>query len=392
MNQLVPLLMDAAWPITILVAWLAGEYGYQLAKLPRLSAYALIGFLLAPGQLGLLPQTQSGMVLLIATMAFSLILFECGYRINLRWLLVNPWIAVSSLAESGLCFAAVYFVLTAYEQPMTNALLLSALAMASSPATMVRVITESRSSGQATERLLHLSTMNTVLAVFVFKIILGWAVLQTSGNIWKAAYNSLVVLAASVLLGLLAGMLAPVLLRITKRASQDSTLAFTIVLLCLVALTYGMRLSPVLAALTYGVHARHRRMVLNSSQRGFGALGELFSILLFVFISSRLTWPQVVAGASLGLAFILARQCAKILGIGLFSHASGIHWRKGLLIGLACAPTPAFVILVLEQTNSLSSKMVDQLIPLATATLALEILGPILVQWSLAWAHETPKP
>jgi hypothetical protein len=50
------------------------------------------------------------------------------------------------------------------------------------------------------------------------------------------------------------------------------------------------------------------------------------------------------------------------------------------------------VILVLEQTNSLSSKMVDQLIPLATATLALEILGPILVQWSLAWAHETPKP
>ena len=390
MSPVAPLLADIAWPVTILIAWLAGECGYQLAKVPRISAYALTGFVLAPAQLGLLPQTQSATVLLLAHLAFSLILFECGYRINLRWLLVNPWLAVSSLAESALSFAAVYFLLLWFEQPMANALLLAALAIASSPATMLRVVTESRSSGQATERLLHLATLNTVLAVFVFKIILGWAVLQTSGNIWNAAYGSLVVLSASVLLGLAAGILAPALLRLTKRASQDSTLAFTLVLLCLVAATYALKLSPVLAALTFGLCARHRRMVLNSSQRGFGALGELFSILLFVYISSRLEWRQVLAGLGMGLAFVAVRQSAKILGISVFAHVSGIHWRKGLLIGLACAPTPAFVILVLEQTSYLGSKLVDQLVPLAAATLALEIFGPWLVQRALVWAHETP--
>lgn len=390
MSPVAPLLADIAWPVTILIAWLAGECGYQLAKVPRISAYALTGFVLAPAQLGLLPQTQSATVLLLAHLAFSLILFECGYRINLRWLLVNPWLAVSSLAESALSFAAVYFLLLWFEQPMANALLLAALAIASSPATMLRVVTESRSSGQATERLLHLATLNTVLAVFVFKIILGWAVLQTSGNIWNAAYGSLVVLSASVLLGLAAGILAPALLRLTKRASQDSTLAFTLVLLCLVAATYALKLSPVLAALTFGLCARHRRMVLNSSQRGFGALGELFSILLFVYISSRLEWRQVLAGLGMGLAFVAVRQSAKILGISVFAHVSGIHWRKGLLIGLAGAPTPAFVILVLEQTSYLGSKLVDQLVPLAAATLALEIFGPWLVQRALVWAHETP--
>ena len=390
MSPVAPLLADIAWPVTILIAWLAGECGYQLAKVPRISAYALTGFVLAPAQLGLLPQTQSATVLLLAHLAFSLILFECGYRINLRWLLVNPWLAVSSLAESALSSAAVYFLLLWFEQPMANALLLAALAIASSPATMLRVVTESRSSGQATERLLHLATLNTVLAVFVFKIILGWAVLQTSGNIWNAAYGSLVVLSASVLLGLAAGILAPALLRLTKRASQDITLAFTLVLLCLVAATYALKLSPVLAALTFGLCARHRRMVLNSSQRGFGALGELFSILLFVYISSRLEWRQVLAGLGMGLAFVAVRQSAKILGISVFAHVSGIHWRKGLLIGLAGAPTPAFVILVLEQTSYLGSKLVDQLVPLAAATLALEIFGPWLVQRALVWAHETP--
>jgi Kef-type K+ transport system membrane component KefB len=391
MTPVAPLLADIAWPVTILIAWLAGESGYQLARVPRLSAYALTGFVLGPAQLGLLPQTQSDTVLLLANMAFSLILFECGYRINLRWLLVNPWIAATSLAESGLCFAAVYFLMMGFGQPMPHALLLAALAVASSPATLVRVVTESRSSGQATERLLHLATLNTVLAVFAFKIILGWAVLQTSGNIWNAVYSSLVVLTASVLLGIAAGMLAPALLRLTRRASQDSTLAFTIVLLCLVALTYALKLSPVLTALTFGLSARHRRLVLNSSQRGFGALGGLLSILLFVYISSRLEWRHVMAGMTMALAFVAVRQSAKIIGISLFAHVSGIHWRKGLLIGLACAPTPAFVILVLEPTNFMGSTLVDQLLPLAAATLMLEILGPLLVQWALVWAHETPQ-
>lgn len=391
MTDAAPLLADIAWPVTILIAWIAGEFGHQWAGMPRISAYALTGFVLAPAQLGLLPQTQSATVLLLASMAFSLILFECGYRINLRWLRANPWIAVSSLAESALCFAAVYYLLRWFEQPMANALLLAALSIASSPATMVRVVTECRSSGQATERLLHLATLNTVLAVVVFKIILGWAVLQTSGNIWNAAYSSLVVLSASVLLGLVAGVLTPSLLRLTRRASQDSTLAFTIVLLCLVALTYALKLSPVLTALTFGLAARHRRLVLNASQRGFGALGELFSILLFVYISSRLEWRQVLAGLGMGMAFVLVRQSAKILGISLFAHVSGIHWRKGLLIGLASAPTPAFVILVLEQTRYQGSNLVDQLVPLAAATLALEIFGPWLVQRALVWAHETPQ-
>jgi Kef-type K+ transport system membrane component KefB len=390
MNEAAPLLADIAWPATILIAWIAGEYAHQWAGLPRICAYALTGFVLAPAQLGLLPQTQSVTVVLLANMAFSLILFECGYRINLRWLRNNPWIAVSALAESGLCFAAVYFLLRWFSQPMANALLLAALSIATSPATMVRVVTESRSSGQATERLLHLATLNTVLAIFVFKIILGWAVLQTSGNLWEATYSSLVVLSASVLAGLAAGMLTPALLRMTRRATTDSTLAFTIVLLCLVALTYALKLSPVLTALTFGLTARHRRMVLNSSQRGFGALGELLSILLFVYISSRLDWHQVLAGLGMGLAFVVARQGAKVLGISLFAHVSGIHWRKGLLIGLAMAPTPAFVILVLEQIRYQGSRLVDQLVPLAAATLALEILAPLLVQRALVWAHEAP--
>lgn len=391
MMDIAPGLTETAWPVTVLLAWLAGEFGYQQLRLPRISAYALVGFVLAPAQLGFLPQPQSATMMLLANMAFCLILFECGYRIDLRWLRSNPWIAASSVLESVLSFAAVYSLLLWFGEPMATALLLAALGMATSPASIVRVVTESRCSGQATQRLLYTATLNTVLAVFAFKMILGWAVLRTSGNLWAAAYSSLVVLTVSVVLGIFAAILTPVLLRLLRRGGQDSTLAFALAVISLVALTFGLKLSPVVATLAFGLWARHSRMVLNASQRGFGTLGDLFSVLLFVFIASRLEWRHVLSGLEIGLAFVAVRLVAKMLGIGLLAHASGIAWRKGVFIGLGTVPTPALVILVLEQTRLLGNMLVDQLLPLAAATLVLEIFGPLLVQRALVLAHEVPE-
>ena len=388
--NLTPLLTDIAWPLTILIAWFAGEYAYKWLKLPRISSYALVGFVLAPTQAALLPQIQPAMLLLV-NIAFGLLLFECGFRINLRWLRANPWIVVTSLTESVLTFAAVWFLVTGFGQPQPAALLLAALSMATSPATIIRVINEQRSSGQVTERILHLSALNCVLSVLAFKVIVGLVIFQTSGNLWQATYSSLIVLAGSALLGGMAGMLVPALLRLTRRTSQDSTLAFTIAAICLISLAHSLKLSPVLAALTFGLFSRHRRIVLISSQRGFGALGDLLSLILFVFIASTFDWRQVMAGIGLGFAIILVRQIAKTLGISLFAHISGISWRKGLLIGMASSPISAFVILALEQTRYSGINLVDQLAPLAAAALTLDLLGPVFVQCALLWAHEVPQ-
>lgn len=390
MIDLTALLTDMAWPLTILIAWFAGEFAHQWMKLPRISAYAVVGFVLAPSQAGLLPQTQPA-TLLLANIALGLLLFECGYRINLRWLRANPWFAATSLTEAALTFAAVYLLARWFEQALSTALLLAALSMATSPATIVRIINEQRSSGQVTERVLHLSALNCVLAVFVFKVIVGLVVFQTSGNIWDATYSSSIVLLASLFLGAISGVLIPAMLRLSKRTIHDSTLAFTVAVICVVALAHSLKFSPVLAALTFGLFARHRRIVFNPSQRGFGALGDLLSVFLFVFIAASLEWKQAIAGISLGFAIIAVRQLAKGAGISLFAHISGISWRKGLLIGMASAPISAFVILVLEQTRYLGINLVDQLAPLAAAALTLEVFGPIVIQRALIWAHEVPE-
>lgn len=382
------LITDLAWPITILIAWFGGELGHRWLRLPRISIYAVVGFVLAPSQAGLLTSPSPDSMLLLANIAFGLILFEAGHRLNLRWLHVNRWIGVMAIAEASLTFAAVYLVSMGFGTSTTTALLLAALAMATSPATVIRVINEQRSSGQVTERALHLSALNCVLAVFAFKVVVGLVVFRTSGNLWQAVHSSLTALSVSVLFGSLLGVTMPALLRMVGRANRDSTLAFAIAVIFLVVLTHSLKLSPVLATLTFGLVVRHRQIVLNPSQRGFGALGDILSVVLFVFIATTLEWQKVVAGIGFGIAIIAVRFLAKMLGITLFAWFSGISLRKGILSGVAMMPISAFVILVLEQTRHLGIDLVDQLAPLAAVALLLEIIGPVLTQRALIWAHE----
>jgi Kef-type K+ transport system membrane component KefB len=239
---------------------------------------------------------------------------------------------------------------------------------------------------------MHLTAVNCVLAVFVFKAIVGFWTFQASGSVWQALSNSLILLAASVALGATSGVGVPALLRAFGRLTQDATVGFAIGVILLVSIAHAFKLSPVLAALTFGLVARHRRVVMNQTQRNFGALGNLLAVLLFVFVATTIEWQRVWTGLGLATALIIVRLAVKVLAVGSLARVSGISSRKGLLTGLAMAPMSVFVILLLEQTRYLGIDRVDQLAPLAAATLLLELLGPVLTQRALILAGESAEP
>jgi carboxylate-amine ligase len=273
--------------------------------------------------------------------------------------------------------------------PVLAASLLAALAMASSPAGLLRVFNEQQAGGQVTERALHLTALNCVLAVFFYNAIVGIGVFQTSGNFGHAAAASLLVLGASALLGVVFGMLVPRWLRSRAGAGSDATLTFALAVLLLVAVTHVLSLSPVLAALSFGLVARHRRSALGVAQRNFGALGDLLSVLLFVFAASTLEWQQVLNGLGLGLLLVLVRLLVKVGVCAAFARVSGISVRKGALSGLALAPMGVFAVLLIEQTRRLGVDLFDSLAPLAAIALLLQLLGPLISQRAVIAAAET---
>ena len=391
MPDLLPLLTSLAWPFAIAIAWIAGEFGQRWTGLPRISFYGLVGFALAGPQLGVLPAPDGGPMPMLADVAFGLILFELGYRINLRWLRSNPWIGISGLVESLATFVAVYLIALAFGTPQLTSLMLAALSMATSPATVVRVINEQRSSGQVTERVLHLTAQNCVLAVFAFNVVIGFWIFRTFEDLGDAIWNSLVVLAVSILTGAVFGLAVPALLRALKNPRQDATVAFALAVILLVAISYAGGLSPVVSTLAFGLVARHRRVAFSQAQRGFGALGELLTVLLFVFAASTLDWQKVAAGSALAVVIVLARLVTKTAGVAAFAHLSGVSWRKGTLAGVALAPLSVFVILLLEHARMAGVQLVEELLAVAAVTMLLEVFGPIIIQRALVWAREAPE-
>ncbi len=388
MQSIISIASDLSWPFAIALAWVTGEFGHRWTGLPRISFYGVVGFALAQTQLGVLPQVNSGPMLILADIAFGLILFELGYRINLRWLSNNPWIAVAGLVESIGTFAVVYLIAVEFKVATVSALLLAALSMSTSPATIMRVINEERSSGQVSERVMHMSALNCVLAVFTFNVIVGYRMFHSSGDLLEASMSSFTMLLASAAAGAIFGVVVPAMLRRLGNMAQDATVAFALSVILLVAVTYTTRLSPLLATLVFGLVARHRRIAFSQAQRNFGALGELLTVLLFVFAASTLAWPKVVAGAGLAVAIIAARCVTKIIGVGAFSHVSGISWRKGVLTGVALTPVSVSVVLLVEHARHRGVNFSDELNALAAFILILELLGPIVLQRALIWAKE----
>jgi Kef-type K+ transport system membrane component KefB len=389
--MVVPVIGDIAWPLALAIAWVAGEFSHRWFRLPRISTYGIIGFVLAVGQGGFLRDSSAGYFALLADVAFGLILFELGYRINMGWARANPWLSLTSIVEAAATFAAVFLVARMFAVATVPALMLSAIAMATSPAAVVRVANELRCSGQVTERTLHLSAFNCVFAVIVFKVIVGYWMLSGSGGIFMALWNSLVVLVVSAGLGALFGVAVPGLLRTLGGLEYRATVAFAIAVLLLTAITHALKFSPLLAALAFGLVARHRRVALSQAQRNFGALGDVLTLLLFVFVTATLDWRQVVSGFPMAVVVILARTAAKVAGTTLFARLSGISWRKGLFTGLALTPFSVFAVLLLEQTRHLGLALMDQVAALAGMVLVLEVVGPLVTHWALVWAGEAPR-
>ena len=376
-----------AWPLMLLAAWLAGEWLHRRWQLPRVSAYGAVGLLL--GGVGLSQgvasrETQGFM----ANVALSLTLFELGYRVNPRWFRHNPWVLIAGIAQSLLTFGAVFWVAGQFGVSIDQRLVLAALCVATSPAEVMRVTHELRSAGQVTERLFHLCALNCLIAVLLLKMVVGYWHLETSGDLGKAAFNSIYVIALSLVAGAVFGVVAPLLNRLAT-SSQATTVTFAIAVLLLSGVAQSLHLSPLLAALAFGAVARERRIMLSHAQRNFGALGDVLTVFLFVFVGSLLSWSGLLASLLLGIAVLLARTASHTLVNLSLARVSGTTFRKGALTGLALMPMSAFALLLLEESRAYGFDLARDSLPVIVGLLMLlEVMGPLVTQRALLAARE----
>lgn len=384
LDQLAPLV---AWPVMLLAAWLAGEWVFSRWRVPRVCAYSAVGLVLA--SVGASREVAShGTLAFVANVALALTLFELGYRINPRWFRHNPWVLAAGIAQALLTFGAVFWVAGRFGVATDLRLVLAALCVVTSPAAVMRVTHELRSSGQVTERLLHLCALNCLIAVLLLKLVVGYWHLETSGNLGQAAFASVYVIVLSLVIGAGFGVIAPILNRLAT-GSQGTTVTFAFLVLLLTGVAQSLHLSPLLAALALGVMARERRVMLSHAQRNFGALGDVLAVFLFVFIGSLLSWSDLPAALALGVTALAARTGVHMLVNVSLARASGTTFRKGALTGVALMPMSAFALLLLEESRLYGFDLARESLPVIVGLLVLlDVIGPLVTHRSLMWAGE----
>ena len=151
------------WAALALVAGaLLGELVRRAFGVPRIVGYSVVGGVI--GFAGFGAGNLQGTARLVVDLALALLLFELGSRVRLRWLRDNPALLLTSAAEALGSFVAIYFALRAFAQPVNLALVCATLGSCASGAVIARVAGELKAAGQVSERMIVLTSLNTLFA------------------------------------------------------------------------------------------------------------------------------------------------------------------------------------------------------------------------------------
>src|SRR3982074_699278 len=179
----------------------------RMLPVPAITGYVLTGLLIGPAGFNLIDATILDKLGLLVDLAFGLVLFEVGRRVDYPWLLREKRLLVTGILISTSTFIALYWLLTQFGIGKLVASMVAALGMATSPAGVLHVVREAKAEGQLTERMLNIAVIGNVLAFVGFSM--GLAALHVEYQAGWQSYllHPLYLLCGSILLGWLAGRL-----------------------------------------------------------------------------------------------------------------------------------------------------------------------------------------
>ena len=390
---LTPAMITFEWALLLAVAAFAGHMVQRLAGLPKVLGYAVVGALAGLAGLAGATWPLRGVGLFLLELGIAVVLFEAGSRLSLRWFRHNPMVLLQSVAESVLTFVAAYAVLRALGLDATVVRALAIIAVAASPAVLMRVVADLRAGGPVTDRAIALATLNTLYA-----LTLGTAMLRTidrgAGTLLASLAFSLTVLGLSALVGAVLAAVLTVALRALRPTSADTAIVILTCVAAAVAVAAPLGGSAPLAALLAGLALKQVHPRPWVWPRQLGTAATMLSIVMFVLVSAmavRGDWGLASFGAA--LALIAVRAGAKVASLLLTGWRSGLALRQTLWVGAALVPMSSVALLLTSQFVVASHSVGSQVAAIALPVILItELLGAVTVSVALLRSGEAAPP
>jgi len=376
--------------LAVVATGLAGELMFRKLRLPRVSGYFVVGLVFGALGFDLEAAALTGSLRTAFDLALSVLLFELGTRVDLRWLRANPWLPATSLAESLVAFVAVLLLLQLTGHEFGTALSVAVILLSTSPAIVMRVVSEFRADGQVTERLMILTALNTVYAVLGAKLLLGWLHHSGGGGFFSALFLPLYVVIGSTALGICLAWAIRWVTRHFNLGDENAVLLLLGMLMLALALVKLGKFSPLLTPLAAGIVLKNTWARPLVFPRHLGTAGGVLVAMLFLATGMAVSFSQFVAGGAIALALVLVRSAAKLGTIAALGVPSGLSMRQSIALGVALAPVSGVAFALTADLHAVSDEIAASAGAIVFSAIAiLELIGPLAVKWALARSGET---
>lgn len=370
-------------------------------RLPNVTAYIVAGILIGPYCLKLVPVRIIQGMDFISDIALAFIAFSTGEFFRFDALRRNGMKVVvitvlEALMASALVFILTYFVL---HLNLPFAVVLSALASATAPASTLMTIRQTGSRGDFVDTLLQVVALDDVVCLVAFSVALSIAMASQSGSFQALHIVSPILTNLGVLaLGGMFGFLLKCLLH--KRSTDNRLIVSIAMLFTFCGICTLLEVSPLLGCMSMGM------MYINTSgdDKLFKQL-NYFSppILLLFFVRSGMNFKLDALGGSsmsvgsVSLALVGVLYFAvRILGkyAGSFLGCLLIKKKKEVrnYLGLALIPQAGVAIgLAAMGARVLGGEMGSALETIILASSVLyELIGPACAKLSLYLSKSYP--
>lgn len=375
----------------VLLAGLAGGRVAQQFKLPSVTGYLLAGFILGPSVMNLITPEINYSMTLVTEFAIGLLSVSVGMELH-RHVLKNNGRTLLTISIGNTMISLILVTLATYfiGLSFSQAIILGVVSLTVSPAGVMEIVKERKTSGPMTRTLLNLVALDNLISITLFGLVLS--LVQASMQPTFVYTDVIISIVRDIGLGLLIGAFTGFVFAyfLEKQLLQDKLL---VIIISVIMVNNGLaelfNLSPVLMCIFTGIaitNLTNNRVRVAST---FERINLPVNVMFLTLSGAHIEIGIIYKVGLIGLAYILARLIGRAGGAYLFAQMTDLDKKAKQNIGLGLVPQAGIAIgLVTIAEQTLPSMAGTLSGVLLTGVIFFEVIGPLIVETGLSRAGE----
>ncbi len=358
--------------------------------LPRVSLLILLGVIIGPSGLDIVPVNGYAWFPAVADMALVMIGFLVGGQLTTAFLRSSgKEVLHISLTMVIITIVIVTAGLMFLGMPLEAALLLGAIATSTDPAATVDVVSETNAKGAFSNTLIGIVGVDDLWGIIFFTLVLSLVMAFTHAQgIAAIVATGLWDMGGAIVLGISVGLPMAFLTGRVRSGEPTQVEALGFVFLC-AGLAFRLEVSFLLSAMTLGAVVTNLASHHNRPFHAIEGIEWPFLALFFVLSGASLRLETLLSAGHIFILYVMLRIIGRFFGVKLgaaYSHAapniSRYMWQAllpqaGVALGMA--------LFACQRFPHLQATIMPVVI---SGTIIFELIGPIMTKHALVYSGD----